>query len=51
MENERKDIKYYAKRNIRLENLIHFVNKETIKEQHGKQRNNKASGIDKVTKE
>lgn len=51
MENERKDIKYYAQRNIRVENLIHFVNKETLKEQHRKQQKNKSSGIDKVTKE
>ena len=51
MENERKDIKYYAQRNIKLENLIHFVNKETLKEQHRKQQGNKASGIDKMTKE
>lgn len=51
MENERKDIKYYARRNIKLENLIHLVNKETIKEQHRKQQGNKASGTDKVTKE
>ena len=51
MENERKDIKYYAQRNIKLENIIHFVNKETLKEQHRKQKENKASGIDKITKE
>ena len=51
MENERKDIKYYVQRNIRVENLIHFVNKETLKEQHRKQQKNKSSGIDKVTKE
>lgn len=51
MENERKDIKYYVQRNIKVENLIHLVNKETIKEQHRKQKNNKASGIDKITKE
>lgn len=51
MENEHKDIKYYAQNNIKLENLIHFVNKETLKEQHKKQCKNKASGIDKVTKE
>ena len=31
MENERKDIKYYAQKNIRVENLIHFVNKEALK--------------------
>lgn len=51
MENERKDIRYYAQRNIRVENLIHFVNKERLKEQHRKQQRNKASGIDKITKE
>jgi len=51
VENERKDIKYYAQRNIRVENLIHFVNKERLKEQHRKQQRNKASGIDKVTKD
>ena len=51
MENERKDIKYYAQRNIKVENLIHFVNKETLKEQHRKQQRNKASGIDKMTKD
>lgn len=31
MENERKDIKYYAQRNVKVENLIHLVNKETLK--------------------
>ena len=51
MENERKDIKYYAQRNIRVENLIHLVNKETLLKQHEKQLNNKASGIDRMTKE
>lgn len=51
MENERKDIKNYAQRNIKLENLIHLVNKERLKEQHRKQQTNKASGIDKMTKE
>ena len=51
MENERKDIKYYAARDIKLENLIHLVNKENLKEQHRKQQKNRASGIDRVTKE
>ena len=51
MENERKDIKYYAQRNIKVENLIHLVNKERLKEQHRKQQKKKASGVDKVTKE
>ena len=31
--------------------LIHLVNKETIKEQHRKQPKEKASGIDRITKE
>ena len=51
MENERKDIKYYAKRNIRVENLIHLVNKETLKEQHKKQQRGASKGVDKITKE
>ena len=51
MENERKDIRYYAQRNIRIENLIHLVNKETLKEQHKKQQIGKAQGVDKITKE
>ena len=28
MENERKDIKYFAQRDIKVENLIHLVNKK-----------------------
>ena len=51
MENERKVIRYHAERNDRLENLIHYVNKETLREQHRKQLSNKASGVDRVTKE
>ena len=46
-----KDIKYYTQKNIRIENLIHLVNKETLREQNWKQQRNKASGIDKVTKD
>ena len=51
MENERKDIKYFAQKNIKLENLIHYVNEERLKEEHRRQQKKKASGIDKVTKE
>ena len=51
MENERKDIKYFSQKDIKLENLIHYVNKENLKEEHRRQQKNKASGIDKVTKE
>lgn len=51
MENERKDIKYQVEHGYKLYTLIHYVNKETLKEQHEKQRKGKASGIDKITKE
>lgn len=51
VENERKDIKYQVEKGYKPTSLIHLVNKETIKEQHGKQQRGKASGIDKMTKE
>ena len=51
MENERKDIKYFAQRDIKVENLMHLVNKENLLKKHKEQQKNKASGIDKVTKE
>ena len=51
MENERKDIKYQIQHGYKLQTLMHKINKETLKEQHDKQQNNKASGVDKVTKE
>jgi len=35
----------------KLQTLMHLVNKTTLKEVHKKQESNKASGIDKVTKE
>lgn len=50
MANELKDIEYHSRKGEKLENLIRFVNKETLKEQHRKQQVNKASGVDKVTK-
>ncbi len=51
MENERKDIKYQVDKGYKLTSLIHLVNKETLKRQHEKQQRNKASGIDRVTKD
>ena len=51
MANERKDIKYQIEKGYKLQTLMHKVNKETLKEQHVKQQRNKASGIDKVTKD
>lgn len=51
MEHECKDIKYQVEHGYQLYTLIHYVNKETLKEEHRKQLSGKASGIDKVTKE
>ena len=51
MEHERKDIKYQLQQGYKLQNLMCLVNKETLIRQHEKQQPNKASGIDKVTKD
>lgn len=51
MANELKDIEYHSRKGEKLENLIRYVNKETLKEQHKKQQKGKASGMDKITKE
>ena len=51
MEHERKDIKYQVQHGYKLYTLIHYVNRETLIKQHMKQQKNKASGIDRVTKE
>ena len=51
MENERKDIRTLAKRYVKLQTLMNYINKETLMEQFRKESSNKASGIDKVTKD
>lgn len=51
MENERKDIRYYSQNNIKLQNLIRYVNRENLIQMHNKQKKGKASGIDRITKE
>ena len=51
MANERKDIKFQIEHGYKLQTLMHKVNKETLMKQHRKQQNNKASGIDRVTKD
>ena len=51
MGNERKDIKYQIEKGYKLQTLMHNVNKETLMRQHRKQDENKASGVDKVTKQ
>ena len=51
MGNARKDIEQKSIKYDKLQTLIHYVNKETLKEQHDKQRKGKATGSDKTTKE
>lgn len=51
MENERKDIRTLAKKYAKLQTLMNYINKETLMEQFRKESSNKASGVDKVTKE
>lgn len=51
METKRKDIKYQLQQGYKLQTIMHYVNRETLIKQHVKQKANKASGIDGVTKE
>ena len=51
MGTKRKDIKYQLKQGYKLQTIMHYVNKETLKKQHEKQEDDKASGIDGMTKE
>lgn len=46
MENERKDIRTLAKKYEKLQTLMHYINKETLMQQFGKESSNKASGVD-----
>ncbi len=51
MENERGDIRSQSIKYKKLQTLMYHINKETLIREHQKQQNNKASGIDKMTKE
>ena len=54
MANERKDIEIlrkHSKNGDKIVNIMRFVNKETLLEQHRKQQQGKAKGVDKVAKE
>ena len=51
MENERGDIRKQSIKYKKLQTLMYHINKETLIKEHIKQSNNKASGIDEVTKE
>ena len=50
MVNDYKVIRYHSENNRKIENLMHYINREAIKEQHEKQKENKATGIDKMNK-
>lgn len=50
MVNDYKVIKYHSENNQKVENLMHYINKEALKEQHDKQKENKAKGIDGISK-
>lgn len=51
MENARKDIKQISIKHKRVQTLMNYVNKETLKIQHEKQQKGKATGVDQITKE
>ena len=51
MGTKRKDIKYQLEQGYKLQTIMHYVNKETLKKQHEKQEEGKASDIDGMTKE
>lgn len=51
MENERGDIRSQSIKYKKLQTLMYHINKETLIKEHQKQNTNKASGIDKITKE
>ena len=51
MVNDYKVIRYHSIENKKIENLMHYINKEALKEQHRKQLINKAVGTDKITKD
>ena len=45
------DIRTLSEKYPKLETLIHLVNSETLKAEHGRQAKNKATGVDRMTKE
>ena len=50
MANERKDIRYQVMKGYKPTSIIHLVNKGTFKAQHERQKINKTSGVDRITK-
>lgn len=43
MEIERKVIEYHSKQGKKIENVMHYINKETLMKQHNKQMKGKAT--------
>jgi len=51
MEQESKGIRWQSENRRKVQNLMHLVNEETLREEHQKQSGWKAVGVDGVTKE
>ena len=51
MENEIREIEDIVRKYGDVQSLMHYINVKTLRLEHEKQRNNKAAGIDKITKE
>lgn len=51
MEQESKGIRWQSENRRKVQNLMHLVNEETLREEHRKQSGRKATGVDGVTKE
>lgn len=51
MENEMREIEKIVLKYGDIQSLIHYINVETLKKEHDRQKENKAPGIDKITKE
>jgi group II intron reverse transcriptase/maturase len=51
MAQESKGIRWQSENRAKVQNLMHLVNEETLREEHRKQSGKKATGIDGVTKD
>jgi len=51
MEQESKGIRWQSENRRKVQNLMHLVSEETLREEHRKQSGRKATGVDGVTKE
>ena len=51
METEPRGIRYQSEHFDKVQGIMHYVNEETLLQEHQKQNRKKASGIDGVTKD